>query len=60
MRDFTVKVRTATGDEKLVSVRATGSHDAARKALWYILPGAEVVWVNADRPNALSGVRNAR
>jgi len=60
MRDFTVKVRTVAGEEKFVSVRATGSHDAARKARWYILPSTEVVWVEADRPNALSGVRNAR
>jgi hypothetical protein len=44
MRAFIVKVKTPSG-ERIVEVRATGQKDAARKALWHFLPGAEVVWV---------------
>lgn len=49
MKAFNVKVETATGQQVVVEVRATGQKDAARKALWRFLPGAVVVWVNPLR-----------
>lgn len=52
MRAFSVKIRTAQGVEDTVEVRATGQQDAARKALWRFLNGAEVIWVEKIRKAA--------
>lgn len=50
MRTFIVKVRSAVGTERVIDIRATGRHEAARKALWYELPGAEALWVEPASP----------